>query len=453
MKSTIVAICMAMLSLGATAQSTKSPYNHDYSKTWVSKLLISVPDLKNGGTDLRCNLDQALNIIRESDQISLGVPKIVYLVGWQYNGHDDRYPEFFEVNPALKRAGDKDATESLKWLIREARKHNTIVSLHINTTDAYDDSQLWDTYVKEDMISKNADGTLMVIGEYNNRKAYQINYRNEWNKGYLQKRVDRLIELLPELVEGGTIHSDAWIARDSKGHNETIINEALYQRKGLEYWRAKGLDLTSEWYMDYMVGLVPYAWHFNGSTQADYLSTPANIYTGTGLNPDIRSSDHDLAFLFGTSCYGETTWNPKAEWQPRLTEDFMLKFPQYYFLNSFDRLRVDGQGKDRKAIFSDNVVVSLSDSTITHHGRLIRRGNTYAIPALWRCDNGVILYSQKGDKQAEFETPLTWRGVTKATLSMVTPQGMKERKTISIKNDKYTVELPANTPFYLTPVR
>ena len=113
-------------------------------------------------------------------RLSLGIPKIVYLVGWQYNGHDDKYSAFFDANELLKRPEDKSAIESLRWLMREARKYHTIVSLHINMTDAYDDSPLWDEYVKHDLISKNADGTLKVIGEYNNRKAYQINYKNEW---------------------------------------------------------------------------------------------------------------------------------------------------------------------------------------------------------------------------------------------------------------------------------
>ena len=152
-------------------------------------MLLAVPD-KNGGSDVRLTFEQALEIIRQSDNLSLGVPKIVYLVGWQYNGHDDKYPAFFEVNEYLKRDTDVSARESLRWLIREARKYNTTVSLHINVTDAYDDSPLWPEYVVNDLISKNADGSLKVIGVYNGRKAYQINYRNEWEAGYTQMRID-----------------------------------------------------------------------------------------------------------------------------------------------------------------------------------------------------------------------------------------------------------------------
>ncbi|RLD81470.1 MAG: hypothetical protein DRJ10_06150, partial [Bacteroidetes bacterium] len=82
------------------------------------KLGISVPDQK-GGTRIINTFEDALEIIKKADKLSLGVAKIIYLVGWQYNGHDDKYPAFFEVNKAMKRKGDKTAEESLMWLMRE----------------------------------------------------------------------------------------------------------------------------------------------------------------------------------------------------------------------------------------------------------------------------------------------------------------------------------------------
>ena len=182
-------------------------------------------------------------------------------------------------------------------------------------------------------------------------KQYQINYKNEWEAGYTQKRIDTLLSLLPELKEAGTIHSDAWIARPSEGHNETVIKEAEYQKKAALYWKAKGMDITSEWVMDYMVGYVPYAWHFNGFVQADYLKIPASVYTGTGINPDIKTSDHALGFLFGTSCYGEPIWKgaDSRVWEKALIQDFMLKVPQYYYLN---RLHRDFCFRNRKQPYS-----------------------------------------------------------------------------------------------------
>lgn len=428
-------------------------FNHDYSQTWVSKLYLSKPNPK-GGCLVNLTFEQALEVIRVTDNLSLGIPKIVYLVGWQYNGHDDKYPAFFDANPLLKRSCDKTALESLRWLMREARKYHTTVSLHINMTDAYDDSPLWDEYVEKDLISKNADGSLKVIGEYNNRKAYQINYQREWESGYTQMRIDKLLSLIPELKDAGTIHSDAWIARPSEGHNETVINEALYQQKAALYWKSKGMDITSEWVMDYMIGYVPYAWHFNGFNQADYLKYPATVYTGTGINPDIKSSDHALGFLFGTSCYGEPIWMgvDYHVWKDALAKDFMLKVPQYFFLNRLERDSVSGTGENRTAWYSDGVSVSLKDSTVMQHERVLRKQNTLCMPAVWRSDRGMLLYSEDAGTNASFDVPYNWGNAERAKLFLITPEkGLVYQKDIKVKCGKIKMNIEGRTPYYVIP--
>lgn len=430
----------------------QNPFFKDYSKIWTTKMFLSRPDGK-GGCQINLTFEQALEVIKEADNLSLGVPKIVYLVGWQYGGHDDKYPAFFEANNLLKRDEDSSGIESLRWLMREAKKFHTTISLHINMTDAYDDSPLWKEYVEKDLISKNHDGSLKVIGEYNGRKAYQINYRNEWEAGMTQWRIDRLLEALPELREAGTIHSDAWIARDSEGHRETIVTEALYQQKAALYWRAKGIDITTEWVMDYMMGYVPLYWHFNGYTQNDYLKYPASICCGVGLNPDLKKSDFGLGFLFGESCYGEPFWG-KENWTKgrSIEDDFFLKFPHFYFLNHFDRLSVEGTGDSRIANYSDGVKVSLADQTITQWGRIIRKGNTFFIPALWREDRGVIAYSTEAGEKL-FDTPFNWSGSKRVQIMQITKKGLKELTEKKLSGDKFSLRMEAKIPYYIVPVK
>lgn len=76
-------------------------------------MFMSKPE--NGGTKVYLNFEQALEIIKIIDEVTCEAPKIIYLVGWQYNGHDDRYPDFFEVNPALARNGEP-VKDNLIWL-------------------------------------------------------------------------------------------------------------------------------------------------------------------------------------------------------------------------------------------------------------------------------------------------------------------------------------------------
>src|SRR5579872_1800668 len=100
----------------------------------------------------------------KTDNLTRGMPKIIYLVGWQKGGHDHGYPAWDEVNPRLKRKQDATALESLRWLIREARQFHTTVSLHINMVDAYQQSPLWDEYVKKDIFARDAGGKLLSPG-------------------------------------------------------------------------------------------------------------------------------------------------------------------------------------------------------------------------------------------------------------------------------------------------
>ncbi len=430
-------------------------FNHDYSQTLVMKIGLAVPDGK-GSSKVINSFESALEIIKTVDHLTLGIPKIIYLVGWQYNGHDDKYPAFFEVNKALKRPQDTSARESLLWLMNEAKKYHTIVSLHINMTDAYDDSPLWNEYVDKDMISKTGSGKLMVIGKYNDRKAYQINYKNEWQNGYAQMRIDHLLELLPPLKEAGTIHLDAWIVRESKGHYESAMTEAKYQKKILNYWNDKGIDVTSEWVMDYMTGYIPFAWHFNHMMQDDYLKIPANIYTGSGLNPDVRNTDFGLGFLFGKSMYGETVFpsllkpDDKNEWINKFNKDFYLNVLQYQYLNRLKRLKVEGEGDNRIAYFSNDVTTSLRDSTVTQGNYQLRRKDLVVFPLQWKEDNLLAVYSLQQDLN-EIKLPDSWTDIESVSVYRVTAEGNNLVKNVRNKNNKIFFKIQTTIPYLLKP--
>jgi hypothetical protein len=59
---------------------------------WSTKIYAKVALKKtHGGMNVLLALDQALEAIRKTDKIdnpTLGIPKIVYGVGWPYDGHD-----------------------------------------------------------------------------------------------------------------------------------------------------------------------------------------------------------------------------------------------------------------------------------------------------------------------------------------------------------------------------
>ena len=227
-------------------------------------------------------------------------------MGWQFNGHDDKYPAFNVFNEALKRPEDKTARDSYLWLKKEAAKYNTIISVHINLTDAYTNSPLWHTYVKQDLLCRNADGTFLQWGSYNNMPNFQVCLVNEWKKGYTKKRIDEVIELL-DLTSSKTVHIDAFEPRESPYHGYSKEMTTEVMRKIFRYWRDKGIDVTSEFYKGYQrtdafYGLQPAAWYSDLTAEERCTISPE---LACGGRSGLYGTIWDTAFLFGDNMHGE----------------------------------------------------------------------------------------------------------------------------------------------------
>lgn len=100
----------------------KTDYCYDYTQCMMMKLGMAYPEKGKNKSHVLMTFEQALDAIKKIDHITQGITKIYYLVGWQYLGHDDKYPDFFEVNSALKRPQDKTARDSFIWLYENAKK-------------------------------------------------------------------------------------------------------------------------------------------------------------------------------------------------------------------------------------------------------------------------------------------------------------------------------------------
>ncbi len=214
--------------------------------------------------------------------------------------------------------------------------------------------------------------------------------------------------------------------------------------------------MTSEWVMDFRVGEIPFAWHFNHMRQEDYLNIPANIYTGSGLNPDVRNTDFGLGFLFGKSMYGETVFpsllkqDVKKEWINKFNKDFYLNVLQYIYLNRLKRLKVEGEGYNRIAFFSDNVKTSLKDTTVVHGDFLLRKENQIIFPLQWKKDKSLAVYSLQQDLN-EIKLPDSWNNVETVSVFQVTGDGNKYIKNVPNKKNRITIKIRKETPYLLKP--
>lgn len=349
-------IALACFIVMASAQTIKAPLrtpepevakHHLYHQTLMMKLFLSEVDAEagegkqekkrdKGESKVIVDFEQALEIIKKVDLLTVGIPKIIYLVGWQYKGHDSKYPAWGDVNQALKRSQDETALESMKWLMEEAFKYNTTVSVHINMMDALEDSPLWDTYLKNNIIARNVDGSL--------RSAlwgWLISYAQEWETGYAQKRIDRICEMLP-LKKAGTVHIDAfhtWAPLEPQGPispylGHSVEKETEAQMKIFKYWETKGVDVTSEFVSAYRLfsfeGFQPAAWHINLSAE-QYMLWPASYYCG-GVDSG------EFGKLFGSSMHGEDIFLKDPEQLDGFLHQFCTRTLPWYYLNRLKRL-------------------------------------------------------------------------------------------------------------------
>lgn len=62
----------------------------------MMKMPMAYPNREGNGSVVINTFADALEIIRQVDAMTLGIQKIIYLVGWQYHGHDDKYPDFLK---------------------------------------------------------------------------------------------------------------------------------------------------------------------------------------------------------------------------------------------------------------------------------------------------------------------------------------------------------------------
>jgi hypothetical protein len=132
---------------------------HYYDGKLVCKIFVDAPGSKDYVT-----FEVAGKLIRRIAALIDYAPQVAYLVGWQNEGHDSKYPAVDVVNARL------GGYEALMRLMEEGRKVNCVVSFHDNYDDAYENSPAWDP----DFIAKNPDGSLMAGGVWAGGQSYII---------------------------------------------------------------------------------------------------------------------------------------------------------------------------------------------------------------------------------------------------------------------------------------
>jgi hypothetical protein len=401
------------------------PWFHKYDQSLVMKIFLAERTDEGKGCKVYLTFEQALEVIERLDRITCGAPKIVYLVGWQFNGHDSKYPAWSEVNARLKRAQDPSALESLKWLMHEGRKHHTVVSLHINALDSYEDSPLWQEYLDKDIIAKDKRGAPLKGIVWNGQQSYPLSYAREWETGCAKRRIDGLLKMLPELKEAHTIHVDAFhtyppLPGESqvpgfKGISPFLgygaEQECAAQRKTLRYFRDWGLDVTSEHSsggrLDPFVGLQPMAWIYEPPAP----EIPPSLFCGTPMRAEseIRTDPRKL---------------------PGLLEQFCLKAAPEIWANAWRAANHDHRTNDWQRVL---------------------QGTDCCIPLVWNTKPTLLAYSRGGYERKTWKLPLDWTRVKTVQLTNITVESVAPAGATEVKDGELALKLAPGQAVVITP--
>lgn len=435
-------------------------FNYDYSKCMVMKLGMAHPEKKiPNKSHVKLTFSDALEYIKKIDNITQGITKIYYLVGWQYLGHDDKYPDFFEVNEALKRPEDKTAYDSFKWLNAEAKKYNSIVSVHINFNDAYDNAPSFGEFVKNNALIRKKNGKIDPIENYNGRKCYKTCLKAYWETGLFKKMFDRFIETFPFIAETGTIHVDNFQCYKNYAPYISIREMQDARREMIKYVHNKGIDITSEFTykendslpnkpifglprdhfrketMD-TVGLIPLSWWCYRMTEKELVETPPSVYCGG----EFREKKYNK-LLYGNMHGEDIVTKENNNW----AEDFIYRFATYqvpcHFLNSHKRLAINGKGSNLSCIFSDGIVSYAKGEKITLNNKLIKDGDTLFLPFVHK-EKQYIAYSVKGDIRI-WDIPE--KNLKSAKIYRISENGNKLIKEIEVLNNKIELFIKPKT--------
>jgi hypothetical protein len=300
--------------------------------------------------------------------------------------------------------------------------------------DCFRESPLWDEYVRRDIISRDGHGELLPVWEaVKNHQCYHLSYTREWDEGLAQKRIDGLIEMIPELKEGHTIHVDVFIAKwapedrplspwHAKPENGGIDmnKEVETQRKIFKYWRKEGFDVTGEGILwahppgEGFYGLQPMAWWYPAEIMHQ-LRIPERL---TARGRTSRTDQGD--YRFGSSMHGETIYLQDQETLPGFLDMFCTTTLPWYYLSQHERIA-----------FSDDVLYySEGIKAGEEHGnKIIRKGdyvlrenNDLFVEARWK-EKEIIAYSKEGYKDKYWQMPGSWKDVERVDMYRITLEG------------------------------
>lgn len=443
-------------------------FNYDYSKTLWMKMFLAEPDFENNTSKVFITFEQALEIVKAVDNITQGIRKIIYLVGWQGLGHDDCWPVMDTVNEHLKRECDLSARDSFLWLYEEAKKYNTVISVHLNVSDVVREDGIFRELVDADAICNNISGKPAVLQILNNRNCYKTSYKQFWESGIFRRLFDSFLEVIPA-QDAGTVHIDNFCIAESLNPKTYLEDQDEARNHMLDYIISKGIDITSEYtyreahfrnesithpnremYAEAGEDMTEIPWQnvpirTLGKIPATWWTSQVSIGESIDIPPALYSGhlvDEAQSPVFYGTMHGEDIWQKYGtdakNWAPAFIKEFCTYHLPYVYLNRYKRLNYCGNEADGYTVaFADGVESKGAEKTVTRNGVVIKKENDVIMP-LTEDNKTFIAYSESG-RSGEWNMPDA--DFTRAAVYNITPDGNEYICEADINDKKIILDI------------
>jgi hypothetical protein len=414
------------------------------NKSFVRAFIDRPPTSRDPtGTTEEIKFTEVLDRIKTFAAQTDSAAYVLYLLGWQFTGHDTGYPAVDIVNEALGGYDD------LIYLIEEARKYNVNVTFHDNYDDAYEDSPAWDP----DVIARDPNGKLMKGGEWEERQSYLISNYKYANNSCLD-RVRSTLEKYPiqdayfiDVLAGGfmggrkydyNLENPAGAEKNFKG-KKMIIRE----------FNKHGVDVATEDFAGFFVGhvgsfqkmIVHSNTYFEGEKEIPLLPFIYQGKTSYGMN--VSRGQYLKTFLYGSRA--ERFTNINRVFTPA---DYILDhlpkqklygnmMKSYWKFGDLERVEYENGTIVEINIPADEYMVALGD------GRVIAKNYTSFVPV----EENVYMACSRDGGLLSYHVPREWTAEENIQVLKMNEDGSRNNIEFYISDRKIEFQTEPEAPY------
>lgn len=419
--------------------------------------------LRCATADQVSNLDlgAVLKYIKQIDNITRGLPKVVILGGYQQDGHDHQYPWWTPADNTLFAPGGLKGKAALTWLMKEAIKYHTNCTFHVNPFDAYMESSKWNYYAGKDLICKETDGLYIKGNKWWGRQSYFVDLVNEWKSGVTKERIDDLLAAFPQLKQTGILYFDnitqypasPYHHQTSNDQRNTIKQIALYLKN--KY----AIQLIGEYGDKQLYGYLSQGitWDWGEySLGINQMEVPPYLMCGGRDIAHDKLLNQRLDIKPVLQVFGSSVQFEDIQFQhfpDRAQREFAHHTLTYFNLNRLLREKYTVDKDEYTLNLSDNTVSNYKNGlqTITQYENLIKSGYDVFMPVYWLDHLETMCYSLDGQTRM-WGFPKTWDKIKSADLYLITPDTitLKEANR-SIVNHSISLAMKAGECLSIVP--